>query len=63
MMKIEVLKEINNYLKDKKITSENVVEIIKYFQTQNPSSGSFVHWQVMTWKNTPYIKTKYIGTS
>ncbi|MCF6460839.1 AAA family ATPase [Clostridium sp. Cult3] len=42
--KREVLKEINNYLKDKKITSENVVEIIKYFQTQNPSSGGFVHW-------------------
>ena len=38
------LKEVNKYMLDKKITSENIQEIIKYFQKKNPQGGSFVHW-------------------
>lgn len=42
--KREVLSEINDYLKDKRIAGENVIEIIKYFQSKNPQKGGFVHW-------------------
>ncbi|WP_240951509.1 hypothetical protein [Caldanaerobacter subterraneus] len=42
--KKEVLSELNDYLKDKRIAGENVIEIVKYFQRKNPSKGSFVHW-------------------
>ncbi|MGI5858777.1 MAG: AAA family ATPase [Tepidanaerobacteraceae bacterium] len=42
--KKQALLNINNYLRDKKITSENIVDIVDYFQKENPSSGSFVHW-------------------
>ena len=38
------LKEINEYMLDKRITSENVLDIVKFYQSKNPSSGSFVHW-------------------
>lgn len=43
-IKREVLSEINDYLKDKRIAGENVIEIIKYFQSKNPQKGGFVHW-------------------
>ena len=39
-----VLREINEYMLDKRITSENVLDIIKFYQIKNPSTGSFVHW-------------------
>lgn len=44
MYKKKALLRINNYLKDRKITSENIIDIVDYFQKENPSSGSFVHW-------------------
>ncbi|HHW56989.1 MAG TPA: AAA domain-containing protein [Clostridia bacterium] len=40
--KKEGLSELNDYLKDKRITAENIVEIVKYFQSKNPQNGSFV---------------------
>ncbi|AIS51871.1 ATPase [Thermoanaerobacter kivui] len=42
--KRQILSELNNYLKDKRITSENIIEIVEYFQKKNPPRGSFVHW-------------------
>lgn len=42
--KKEILKEVNFEISNKRITSENVVDIVKYFQKNNPQSGSFVHW-------------------
>ena len=42
--KKRALSNSNNHLKNKKITSENIVDIVDYFQKENPSSGSFVHW-------------------
>ncbi|HHW56985.1 MAG TPA: hypothetical protein GXX15_04805 [Clostridia bacterium] len=40
--KREVLSEINNYLKNIKITAENVFEIVKYFQGKNLEGKSFI---------------------
>lgn len=42
--KEKILKEVNSEVRNKKITSENVLDIVKYFQKNNPQSGSFVHW-------------------
>lgn len=39
-----ILKDINDKIHDMRITAENVIEVIKLLQKQNPSSGSFVHW-------------------
>ena len=42
-----VLKKLNDYLNNKRITAGNVLEVIKEFQNQNPPSGSFVHWKCL----------------
>ncbi|QTA37583.1 MoxR family ATPase [Thermosipho ferrireducens] len=42
--KKEILSELNNYLQNKRITIDNVVEIIEKLKNANPSKGSFVYW-------------------
>lgn len=42
--KRDLLSETNDYLKNKKISSDNVVEIVKYLRDKNPQHGSLVHW-------------------
>lgn len=44
MYKLEILQELNNDLREMKITEANVVDLAKQLQQKNPSSGSFVHW-------------------
>ena len=42
--KRDLLSETNDYLKNKKISSDNVVETVKYLRDKNPQHGSLVHW-------------------
>ena len=42
--KFEVLTELNETLDINNIHSDNIIEVIKILQKNNPSSGSFVHW-------------------
>ncbi len=42
--KYDILEKMNQKLQKSKINSENVIEIIKYYQKFNPSAGTFVYW-------------------
>ncbi|WP_144699624.1 AAA family ATPase [Fictibacillus phosphorivorans] len=42
--KKDILTKTNEYLTSITISKDNVVEVIKYLDNNNPQSGSFVHW-------------------
>lgn len=42
--KLEILSHLNDFMKNRAINADSVVEITKHFQKSNPQSGSFVHW-------------------
>ncbi|WP_121615363.1 AAA family ATPase [Virgibacillus halodenitrificans] len=42
--KLEILSELNKYFREETITENNIVETIKKIVSNNPQSGSFVHW-------------------
>src|SRR5690625_2029959 len=42
--KLEILEELNEYMRLNKITVASVVDMARKIQKSNPSSGSFVHW-------------------
>lgn len=42
--KVEILTEVNTYIKNTTITPFNVVDVVSYFSSKNPQQGSFVHW-------------------
>lgn len=44
MYKFERLFAVSAEMGGKIITAENVLEVVKYLQKQNPTSGSFAHW-------------------
>lgn len=42
--KLEILEQLNEYMRQNKITEATVVDMAKKIQKSNPSTGSFVHW-------------------
>jgi 5-methylcytosine-specific restriction enzyme B len=42
--KFEILTKANDFIKSTTITPFNILDVIKYFSSNNPQQGSFVHW-------------------